>query len=296
MVKEHTLFIAGQRRPGRKAVEIQNPYNGEAVGFVHLAGEDEIEMAIEGAEDGFKEMKRLPVYRRVQALNQIADGLEERAEEFAGMISGEAGKPITDARTEVSRGVLNFRTAAAEAGRLFGEVIPLDLAAGSDSRFGIVRRFPIGPILGITPFNFPLNLVGHKLAPALAAGNSIVIKPAPQAPITALMLGELIAGTDLPLGAVSVVPCDNALAEKMVCDDRFKMLSFTGSAPVGWKLKALSGKKKVALELGGNAGVIIHDDTDLEYAARRCAVGGFSYSGQTCISVQRIYVQEGALD
>src|SRR6185295_12156693 len=154
---------------------------------------------------------------------------------------------------------------------------------GSESRFGIVRRFPIGPVLGISPFNFPLNLVGHKIAPAIASGNPIVLKPAPQTPLTALLLAEVIAGSGLPAGAVSILPCANELAEKMVMDDRFKLLSFTGSAKVGWHLKSKAGKKKVLLELGGNAGVIIHQDADLELAARRCAAGGFSYAGQSCI-------------
>jgi glyceraldehyde-3-phosphate dehydrogenase (NADP+) len=182
--------------------------------------------------------------------------------------------------------------AAEEAKRIPGDVVPLDLTPGTENYLGIAKRFPIGPVLGITPFNFPLNLVAHKVAPCLAAGNPIVLKPAPQTPLTALLLGDIVLQTDLPEGAFSVVPCDNTVAEQMVADPRFKMLSFTGSASVGWMLKAKCGKKRLALELGGNAGVIIEPDTDLEVAAQRCVTGGFVYAGQTCISVQRVFVHE----
>ena len=292
MIKEYQIFLAGSWKPCKKAVEIQNPYNGEAVGSVHQAEAAEIEHAIRAAQQAFPELRRMPLYRRAEALLRITDGLRERQEEFARMICAEAGKPITDARGEVGRAILNFQTAVEETKRLGGEVIPMDLAAGSESRFGIVRRFPIGPILGISPFNFPLNLVGHKIAPAIASGNPIVLKPAPKTPITALMLGEIIGLSGLPAGSVSILPCSNELAQKMAADERFKLLSFTGSAKVGWLLKGKAGKKKVLLELGGNAGVIIHRDADLELAARRCAAGGFSYAGQSCISVQRIYIHE----
>lgn len=293
MNKEYQIFLGGNWRSCKSPKEILNPCSHEVIGIVHQAGEAEIEEAIRAAQTSFSELRRMPLYRRAEALQMITDGIKERSEEFATMISREAGKPITDSRAEVSRAILNFQTAAEETKRLGGEVIPMDLAAGSESRFGIVRRFPIGPILGISPFNFPLNLVGHKIAPAIAVGNSIVLKPAPQTPITALLLAEVIAQSELPAGAVNILPCANDLAERMVTDERFKLLSFTGSAKVGWHLKNRAGKKKVLLELGGNAGVIIHQDADLELAARRCTVGGFSYAGQSCISVQRIYVQEG---
>jgi len=292
MIKEHHVFLAGTWKPCKKAVEVKNPYNGESVGSVHQAEAAEIEHAIRAAKQAFPELRNMPLYRRAEALQKITDGIKERREELARMICAEAGKPITDARGEVGRAILNFQTAVEETKRLGGEVIPMDLAAGSESRIGIVRRFPIGPVLGISPFNFPLNLVGHKIAPAIASGNPIVLKPAPKTPITALMLGEIIATAGLPAGAVSILPCSNELAQKMAMDERFKLLSFTGSAKVGWFLKGKAGKKKVLLELGGNAGVIIHRDADLELAAHRCAAGGFSYAGQSCISVQRIYVHE----
>ncbi|HUK57087.1 MAG TPA: aldehyde dehydrogenase family protein [Nitrospiria bacterium] len=292
MIKEYQIFLAGSWKPCKKAVEVTNPYDGEAIGSVHQAEEAEAEHAIRAAQQAFPELRRMPLYRRAEALRKITEGIRERSEELARMICREAGKPITDARGEVARAILNFQTAVEETKRLGGEVIPLDLAAGSESRVGIVRRFPIGPVLGISPFNFPLNLVGHKIAPAIASGNPIVLKPAPKTPVTALMLGEIIATAELPAGSVSILPCANELAQKMATDDRFKLLSFTGSAKVGWYLKSKAGKKKVLLELGGNAGVIIHRDADLDLAARRCAAGGFSYAGQSCISVQRIFVHE----
>ncbi len=183
-----------------------------------------------------------------------------------------------------------------EAKRIGGDVIPMDLAPGMDRHLSLLRRVPIGPVLGITPFNFPLNLVAHKVAPCLAAGNPMVLKPAPQTPLTALLLAEIVLEAGLPPGALSVVPCENAVAEQMVTDERFKVLSFTGSAAVGWMLKAKSGKKRVLLELGGNAGVIVEPDADVELAATRCAVGGYAYSGQTCISVQRVFVHESVHD
>jgi len=292
---EYKLFLAGEWKSGKGTIEIGNPYLGEKIGKVHQAGPEEIETAIRAAQGAFPELRRMPLYRRAEALQKITDGIHARREDLARMICLEAGKPITDARGEVGRAILNFQTAVEESKRLGGEVLPLDLAAGSESRFGIIRRFPIGPVLGISPFNFPLNLVGHKIAPAIASGNPILLKPAPKTPMTALMLGEIIAQAGLPAGAVSILPCSNDLAEQMVMDDRFKLLSFTGSAKVGWHLKSKAGKKKVLLELGGNAGVIIHQDADLDLAAKRCAAGGFSYAGQSCISVQRIYVQEQAV-
>jgi len=213
-------------------------------------------------------------------------------EQFSRTIALESGKPITDARREVFRAIQTFVIAGEEAKRVHGEVIPLDLTPGTEGFLGLTRRFPIGPVLGITPFNFPLNLVAHKLAPCLAAGNSFVLKPAPQTPLTALLLGEVIEEVGFPPGMVNILPCDNRVAESLVTDPRFAVVSFTGSAAVGWMLKSKAGRKKVILELGGNAGVIVEADADLDWAAARCAAGGFGYSGQTCISVQRIFVQQ----
>ena len=241
-------------------------------------------------------MGALPSHARFHLLQRIAGALYDRREEFARIMTGEAGKPITDARREVARAVQTFTIAAEEAKRIPGEVIPLDWTPGMDSHLGILRRVPIGPVLGITPFNFPLNLVAHKVAPALAAGNPILIKPAPQTPLTALLLAEVGLEAGVPPGGLNVLPCDNRVAERLVVDPRFKLLSFTGSAAVGWMLKAKCGKKKVVLELGGNAGVIVEQDADLDFAAQRCASGGFGYAGQTCISVQRIFVHHSVVD
>lgn len=241
-------------------------------------------------------MGQLPSHARYNLLQQIAALLYRRRDEFAQTITAEAGKPITDAKREVSRAIQTFTVAAEEARRIPGEVVPLDWTPGFDTHLGLLRRFPIGPILGITPFNFPINLVAHKVAPALASGNPILIKPAPQTPLTALLLGEIAVEAGVPPGGLNVVPCDNLLAERMVVDPRFKLLSFTGSASVGWMLKAKCGKKKVTLELGGNAGVVIESDADIELAAQRCAAGGFGYAGQTCISVQRIFVHHSIAD
>jgi acyl-CoA reductase-like NAD-dependent aldehyde dehydrogenase len=294
-MKAYKLFIGGRWIEGSTVQEVKNPYNQETVGTVHQAGEAEIESAVQASVTAFAETRRMAAHQRAAALQKITDGIAARKEDLARMISLEAGKPIKEARTEAGRSVLTFQTAMEEAKRMGGEVLPLDLTPGNERRAAIVRRFPIGPILGITPFNFPLNLVAHKVAPALASGNTIILKPAPKTPITSLLLAEIIETAGFPPGTLNVVPTTNALAERLVADDRIRMLSFTGSAPVGWMLKAKSGKKKTVLELGGNAGVIVHSDADLELAARRCAGGGFGFAGQTCISVQRIYVQESVL-
>ncbi len=290
-------FLIGDRwRQSSATASVVNPYDRSIVAEVCLAGKSDAEEAIQTSVTAFATMRRLPAHVRATALSTIAAGLTTRRDEIARTMTAESGKPITDARREVTRAIQTFTVAAEEAKRIPGEVVPLDLTPGLDTYLGIARRFPIGPVLGITPFNFPLNLVAHKVAPCLAAGNPIVVKPAPQTPLTALILGEVILESGLPAGAISVLPCDNRVAEEMVADPRFKLLSFTGSAAVGWMLKAKCGKKRVVLELGGNAGVIIEPDADLELAAQRCATGGYVYSGQTCISVQRIFIQETVYD
>jgi len=223
----------------------------------------------------------------------VAGALIEQKERFAQLIVAEAGKPIRLARGEVDRAVLTFKTAAEESARLGGESLPLDLTEGNEGRWGLVQRFPVGPVLAITPFNFPLNLVAHKVAPAMAAGCPVVLKPAPQTPFTALALGEVILKAGWPNEALAVLPLSNAdtawLSEK---EDRLKLVSFTGSAKVGWDLKAHSGRKRVLLELGGNAALIVHGDWhDLDDAALRTAHAAFGYAGQSCISVQRVFVE-----
>jgi len=227
-------------------------------------------------------------------LRSIAQHISSRKEEFARTMVQEAGKPLKAARTEVERAVFTFTIAAEETTRIPGEYLSLDWQQFTSGRWGIVRRFPLGPIAGITPFNFPLNLVAHKVAPAIAAGCPIILKPAPQTPLTAFLLAEAVEQAGLPDGAFNVLPLSNEDAGLLISDDRIKMISFTGSAPVGWEIKRRAGKKKVVLELGGNAWVIVHSDADLAWAAERCVTGGFSYAGQTCISVQRILVERSA--
>ena len=292
MASEYPFWVGGKWKTSSERWEVANPYDGKAVGLTYLASAADVEEAIAAASAAFKETRKLPAFRRGEILHAISEGLKSRKEEVARMITLESGKPIADARGEVGRAINTFQIASEEAKRIEGEVIPLDLMPGSEGRVGITRRFPVGPIFGISPFNFPLNLVAHKIAPALAAGNTILLKPAPKTPLTALLLAEIIAASGAPDGSVNVFLCSNELAEKTLLDPRIKMLSFTGSGPVGWSLKEKANKKRVILELGGNAGVIIEADADLDLAARRCAVGGFSYAGQVCISVQRIFVQE----
>jgi acyl-CoA reductase-like NAD-dependent aldehyde dehydrogenase len=276
-------------------VEIHSPYDGSVIGRVFQGRREHAEAAIASAVKAFGTTRRLPAFERQRVLRQVAQSLVERKEQFARTMAQEAGKPIKAARTEVDRAVFTFTVAAEESTRIHGEYLSLDWQEFTAGRWGIVRRFPVGPVGGITPFNFPLNLVAHKVAPAIAAGCPLVLKPAPQTPLTALLLAECVQAAGWPDGALNVMPLSNDDAGLLVSDDRIKLISFTGSAAVGWDIKRRSGKKKVVLELGGNAGVIVHGDADLEYAAGRCVAGGFTYAGQSCISVQRILVERPAL-
>ncbi len=296
MQESRPFLVHGQWKQGEVTASVVDPFTGQLIAEVAQATESDVDQAIASTDSAAATMGQLPSHARYNILQQIAALIYRRRNEFARTITTEAGKPISDATREVSRAVQTFTVAAEEARRIAGEVVPLDWMPGSDGHVGVLRRFPIGPVLGITPFNFPLNLVAHKVAPALAAGNSILIKPAPQTPLTALLLGEVAMEAGLPEGGLNVVPCANVLAERMVVDPRFKLLSFTGSASVGWMLKSKCGKKKVTLELGGNAGVVIEPDADIELAAQRCATGGFGYAGQTCVSVQRIFVHHSIAD
>lgn len=296
MAKEYNILIGGKWRQTARELKVVSPYDGNHVGVTYLAGEKELEEALASAEASFRTLKALPSYKKAELIEKVVEGLEKREEELAKVIALEAGKPIKDARAEARRARNTFRIAAEEAKRLGGEVIPLDLMAGSEGRTGIVRRFPVGVVFGITPFNFPLNLVAHKVAPAMACGNPIIIKPASKTPLSAIILGEIITGAGWPAGGVNIVPCAAADAEKIINDERIKKITFTGSAAVGWALKAKAATKKITLELGGNAGVIIHEDADLDFAAKRCAVGAFSYAGQICISIQRIYAHRNIFD
>lgn len=290
------FLIGTEWRESLVRQSVINPYTGNSIAEVCQAQPHDIEDAIQLSVSAFHPFAALPSHKKAHALLSIAQQLTTRQQEFAKVMSLESGKPITDALREVHRAIQTFTLASEEAKRIPGETIPMDSCPGMEHHMGILRRVPIGPVLGITPFNFPLNLVAHKIAPCLAVGNPFILKPAPQTPLTALLLGEVICELGLPPGTLSVLPCENALAETMVRDPRIQALSFTGSAPVGWSLKEKAGKKRVALELGGNAAVIVEPDADLKVAAQRCAAGGLSYSGQTCISVQRLYIHNDVYD
>jgi acyl-CoA reductase-like NAD-dependent aldehyde dehydrogenase len=292
---EYQLYLAGEWRAGTPYT-VACPYDGAPVGTVHRAGPAELEQAIQAAVAAFETTRRLPGHKRAATLRKVSETIAARAEDLARTIALEAGKPIKQARVEVGRSITTFATAAEEATRFHDEVLHLDSLPGGENRPAIVRRFPIGPIAAISPFNFPLNLVSHKLAPAIAAACPVVLKPASQTPISALKLAAIIAESGWPAEALSVLPLHSKDAAPLVEDERFKLLTFTGSPPVGWDMKRRAGRKRVTLELGGNAGVIVHSDADLAFAAERCVVGGFSYAGQSCISVQRVFVQETAYE
>ncbi len=290
-VSTQGFFVDGKWSEEGDPVEIHAPYDGSVIGSVFQGRREHAEAAIAAAVKAFGTTRRLPAFERQRVLRRVSENIAERKQEFARTMAQEAGKPIKAARTEVERAIFTFNVAAEESTRIYGEYLPLDWQEFTAGRWGIVRRFPLGPIAGITPFNFPLNLVAHKVAPAIAAGCPLVLKPAPQTPFTAMLLAEAVQQAGWPDGGLNVLPLSNEDAGLLVTDERIKLISFTGSAAVGWQIKKNCGKKKVVLELGGNAGVIVHSDADLAYAADRCVVGGFSYAGQTCISVQRILVE-----
>jgi acyl-CoA reductase-like NAD-dependent aldehyde dehydrogenase len=290
------IYLAGEFVRAGTPLEVRDPATDELVATTWQAGPDELERATGAAVDAFAATRKLASFERRDALAHVADRISEDADELAELLTRESGKPIRDAKGEVARGALTFRIAAEEALRINGEWLPLDWAAANRGRSGIVRRFPIGPVAGISPFNFPLNLAAHKVAPAIAAGCSIVLKPPSKDPLVMLRVAGYLAETNLPKGAVSILPMDRPTGDRMVVDDRFKLLSFTGSPSVGWKMKAEAGKKKVVLELGGNAGAIVDETADLDWAVARLAYGAFAYSGQVCISVQRIYVVQAIFD
>ena len=284
------LCLAGKWVGTGDAFEVRSPFDGSVVAEVSRASRNHTEEAAGLAARAFERTRSLSGFERSRILEATSTAIGRRAEELAGIMSLESGKTIRDARVEVARASNTFRVAAEEAKRIGGEYLPLDWIQNSEGRFGITRRFPLGPVLGITPFNFPLNLVAHKVAPALAAGNPVVVKPASSTPLCALALAEILLDAGLPPEAVSVVPCPGSMAEPMVADERFKLFSFTGSAEVGWRLKSVAGKKRVTLELGGNAAAVVDRDVPLEPVVEKCVRGAFANAGQICISIQRIFV------
>ena len=287
------FLLCGKEWEDGEALEVRSPWDQGLVGRVTVASRGDARQAVNHAVASIRRTRALPRWKRKEILENVAASLFEQKERFAQLIVAEAGKPVRLARAEVDRAILTFKTAAEETSHLSGETIPLDLTEGNEGRWGIVQRFPVGPILAITPSNFPLNLVAHKVAPAMAAGCPVILKPAPQTPFTALALGELILKAGWPDEAIAVLPLSNTdtawLAEK---EDRIKLISFTGSSKVGWELKARSGRKRVLLELGSNSALIVHNDwPDLDDAAVRTTHAAFGHAGQSCISVQRVFVQ-----
>ncbi len=295
-MNERKLFLAGRWHATGDLTEVRSPYDGAVVARVHRGGTHEMDEAIGAAQEAFEVTRSMPVWERTAILTRMADGLTRRRDALVRMLALEAGKPVKAGRAEVDRAVFTFGVAAEEARRIGGEVLPMDWAPWGAGKIGIIRRFPIGPIAGIVPFNFPLNLTAHKIAPCIASGNTMVVKPASQTPSTALALAEIAEEAGLPAGALSVVPAPAGAARPLVEDDRIRLLTFTGSAEVGWELKRRAGRKKVALELGGNAAAIVHHDADLKRAAERITAGGYGYAGQSCISVQRVLAHRSVHD
>ena len=295
-MEEYKLLINGKREESKDRREIKAPYDQKLIGVVHFAEKEQVKRAIASADEAFKKTKKLSSFERSKILENISLNIKKRMEELARSIALQAGKPIKSSRIEVERSVDTFQIASEEAKRLEGEIIPLDLSLQTKERWGLVRRFPLGVISGISPFNFPLNLVAHKVAPALASGNTMVLRPSSQVPITSIILGEIMLETDLPAGGVNIVPCGYEAAGILLTDDRVKKVTFTGSPEIGWELKRKAYQKKVTLELGGNAAVVIEPDTDLRFAIPRTILGSFSYSGQICISIQRIFLHEKIYD
>jgi acyl-CoA reductase-like NAD-dependent aldehyde dehydrogenase len=296
MTEVKPFLVNGEWRTGEGTFEVRSPFDDSVVAELGMPTDADVEDAIAAAAATFEDAARLSVAARATALDHISHRLAETQDENADLIAAEGGKPLKWAKVEAARAVSTFRWASETIRHGQDEAMRLDTEAAFGSRFGILRRFPLGPVFGITPFNFPLNLVAHKVAPALAVGAPIVVKPASATPIGALRLAEFFDETDLPTGMMQVLPVSSKVADGMARDERFRKISFTGSAGIGWYLKGLDPKKRVTLELGGNAGVIVHRDADLDLAAQRIAFGGYYQAGQSCISVQRVLVSSEVYD
>jgi acyl-CoA reductase-like NAD-dependent aldehyde dehydrogenase len=290
-------WIAGRPEQGIETLTIRHPFDGSEVASVAVPGPEQVERAVAAAAAVAKQLRSTPAHVRAEALDHVSRGLAAQAEEVAELITAENGKPLKWATIEVNRAVSTFRFAAEEARRLGGELQRLDTDPGGEGRIAIIRRYPRGPVLGISPFNFPLNLVAHKVAPSLAVGAPIIVKPAPRTPLSALVLGELFAETDLPQGALSVLPVGNEETSALVRDERLPVVSFTGSGPVGWSLMDTAPRKHYVLELGGNAAAVVCADwPDLDFAANRIATFGNYQAGQSCIAVQRVLVDRAVAE
>ena len=286
------LLIDNEWLPTTAQLPVVNPFTGAEIASAPLGTREHIDLAIFAAHAAFPRVRGTPAHVRAGLLLKVAALIEERRAEFVEMIVAEAGKPVTFAEAEVARATMTFTIAAEEARRQHGELLDMDALPPGEGHFGLARRFPIGVIAAITPFNFPLNLVAHKVAPCLATGNTMVVKPATKTPLTALLLAQVLVDAGMPAGQVNFVTCINEDAALLLTDERVKKVTFTGSPVVGWRLKQQCGKKKITLELGGNAGVIVHADADLDVAIPAIANGAFGQAGQSCISVQRIVIHE----
>lgn len=286
------LLVGGRWLNSAERLAVHNPFTGEVIARVPMGNAETIELAIAAAHEAFPKVRATPAHVRAALIEKVASGIEARRADFVQTIVAEAGKPVTYAEAEVSRTLMTFRTAAEEARRAHGELLAIDALPPGEGHMGMARRFPIGVVSAITPFNFPLNLVAHKVAPCLATGNTMVVKPATKTPLTALLLAEMLFEAGVPAGQINVVTCSNHTAHHLITDERVKKVTFTGSPAVGWRLKEQCGKKKITLELGGNAGCIVHSDADLGAAVPMIALGGFAQAGQSCISVQRVVVHE----
>lgn len=296
MTGEYKLFIDGRWETGRDIKEIRSPYDQCVVGKVHFADVAQVKASIDASYRAFEQTKKLSSFERAKSLEFISDQIAKNREELARSIASGAGKAIKSARAEADRAVSTFQIASEEAKRLNGEIIPLDLSAQTSHRWGLLRRFPLGVVVGITPFNFPLNLVAHKVAPALASGNTILIRPASQVAMTSGILAEIVSQSGYPAAGFGHVPCGYSAADALLEDGRIKKITFTGSPEIGWDMKKKAYKKRVTLELGGNAAVIIEPDTNLEFALTRTVLGAYAYSGQVCISIQRIFLHKKIYD
>jgi acyl-CoA reductase-like NAD-dependent aldehyde dehydrogenase len=290
LVPDGALRIASRRITDGASAVVREPWSGAELGRIVLADEAHAAEAVAASVRAFDRTRAMSSHERKVVLQRVAADIEAKKELYAELIARESGKPIVQARAEVARGISTFQLGAEEATRMIGETMPLDITAPARGYSGSWVRVPAGPVMAISPFNFALNLVAHKLSPALACGCSVVLKPPPQAPLTSFLLAESIRNAGAPEDAVQVVPCEIPVAEKLVKDERFATLSFTGSAGVGWHLKSVAGRKRVLLELGGNAAVLVHDDAALDWACERTVFGAFGYAGQVCIKVQRLYV------
>lgn len=287
------ILINGTSELKERTYELRSPYSGEVLAKISMADENDVKRAIEGAAAAYETMKHMPAYKRSQILSNVAGILQERKEEMAKTIALEAGKPIRTARGEIDRTIVTYQFAAEEAKRIYGETIPMDAAPGGENRIGFTWREPLGVVVAISPFNFPFNLVAHKLGPAFAAGNTVVLKPAEQTPLSALLIAGIFQEAGLPDGALQVVTgSGRELSDALITNERVKKVTFTGSAQVGKLIKEKAGLRKVTLELGSNSGLIIEPDIPIEKIIKRCVEGAFAFAGQVCISLQRVYVHE----